>query len=265
MEDHQLIRRKQMMTLRRFSALIIAAMIAAPVVYGQSGSSDSEMSIEESYLQEAIEMMIIRETARADSREQKLISLEYIGNALERGSTNDEIRTTLEYLSLEGTTNRVREKGRLMNDYPEVRRQAAKYLGVVGTKEAKAALIRMCTSDIEPMVLQEAIKSLGSIGLNDNDDAIHAIVWVANKFNNSNAPDNLLALASVDALDRIAEKNKGIKDPSAFQLIIKIAEGPYATPVKERAKQTLVDFRKYSAQGAKQENDAQGTRQDADR
>jgi hypothetical protein len=250
-----------MMTLRRFTALIIAAMIVVPVVYGQSSSSDSEMSIEESYLQEAIEMMIIRETARADSWEQKLISLEYIGNALERGSTNDEIRTTLEYLSLEGTTNRVREKGRRANDYPEVRRQAAKYLGTVGTKEAKTALIRICTADIEPMVLQEAIKSLGSIGLSDNDDAVNAIVWVANKFNNTTAPDNLLALAAVDALDKIAAKNKGIKDPGAFQLLIKIAEGPYALPVRERAKQTLVDFRKYTAQSASQQNDNQSANQ----
>jgi HEAT repeat protein len=87
-----------------------------------------------------------------------LIALEYISGALERGSTNDEIRQTLEYLSLEGTTNRVREGGRLVNDYPDVRRQAARYLGTVGTREAKAALIRICTSDIEPMVLQEAVK-----------------------------------------------------------------------------------------------------------
>ena len=245
------------MTLRRFSALIIAAMIVVPAVSGQSGGSNSEMSIEESYLQEAIEMMIIRETSRADSREQKLIALEYINSALERGSTNDEIRTTLEYLSLEGTSNRVREKGRLMNDYPEVRRQAAKYLGTLGTKEAKTALIRICTSDNEPMVLQEAVKSLGSIGLSDNDDAVNAIVWVANRFNNTTAPDNLLALASVDALDKIAQKNKGIKDPGAIQLLIKIAEGPYTPPVKERAKQAIVDLRKYTAQGTRQQKEQQ--------
>jgi hypothetical protein len=251
-EDHQLIRRKQMMTLRRFSALIIAAMIAVTAV---SGQSDSEMSIEEAYLQEAIEMMIIRETSRSGSLEQKLMALEYIGNALERGSTNDEIRITLEYLSREGTINRVREKGRLVNDYPDVRRQAAKYLGIVGTREAKAALIRICTSDIEPMVLQEAINSLGSIGISDNEDAVSAIVWVANKFNNTNAPDNMLALAAISALDEIAKKNKGIKDPNAFLLLIKIAGGPYATPVKERAKQALIDFRKYTVQGSKQQND----------
>jgi hypothetical protein len=53
-------------------------------------------------------------------------------------------------------------------------------------------------------------------------------------------------------LDKIAQKNKGIKDPGALMLLIKISVGPYATPVKERAKQALVDFHKYTAQASKQ-------------
>ena len=240
------------MMLKKISILIIVAMIAASVVTAQSNSSDSDTTIEEAYLQEAIEMMIIRETARTDSREQKLIALEYIGSALERGSTNDDIRSTLEFLSLEGTLNQVKEKGRLMNDYPEVRRAAAKHLGTLGTPAAKTALIRICTTEAEPMVLQEAIKSLGMIGSNDNEDSVSAIVWVANRFNYYTAPDNLLALAAVDSLDKIAQRNGGIKDPTAVQLLIRIAEGSYAPPVRERAKQALKDLRKYTAQGKKQ-------------
>jgi len=244
-----------MLILRRFSILIIAALIAVPAVFGQSGGSGSEMSVEEAYMQEAIEMMIIRETSRSNSREQKMIALEYIGHALERGTTNDEIRQTLEFLSMEGTMNRVREGGRLMNDYPEVRRMAAKHLGTVGTPEAKAALIRICTTENEPMVLQEAVKSLGTIGTNDNDEAVNAIVWIANRFNNTTAPDNLLALSAVDALDKIAQKNGGFKDPGAIQLLIRISEGPYALPVKERAKQALIDLRRYTAQGMRDERE----------
>ena len=66
-----------MLTVRRLTTLIIAALIVIPAVTGQSDKSNSEMSVEEAYLQEAIEMMIIRETSRADSREQKLIALDY--------------------------------------------------------------------------------------------------------------------------------------------------------------------------------------------
>ena len=241
------------MKLVRFMALALVALIAIPAVMGQSGSSSSEMTVEEAYLQEAIEMMIIRETSRSDSREQKLIALEYIGYAIDRGNTSDEIRFTLEYLSMEGTQNRVREKGRLMNDYPEVRRAAAKHLGTMGTQEAKTALIRICTTEAEPMVLQEAVKSLGLISTDNDDDAVSAIVWIANRFNNTTAPDNLLALATIESLDKIASRNKGLRDPTAVQLLIRIAEGPYASPVKERAKQAIIDLRKYAASSQREQ------------
>ena len=237
-----------------FSVLILSTLIAVPSVMGQSGST-SEMTVEEAYLQEAIEMMIIRETSRADSREQKLIALEYIGFALERGNTNDELRVILESLSMEGTQNRVRERGRLMNDFPEVRRQAARHLGTLGTAEAKSALIRICTTENEPMVLQEAVKSLGLISTNDDNDSVAAIVWITNRFNNTTAPDNLLALAAVEALDRIAARNRGIRDPTAIQLLIRIAEGSYAPPVRERARQAIIDLRKYTASGAREERE----------
>jgi HEAT repeat protein len=233
-----------MMMLKRLSILMITALCAVSMVMGQS--SDSEMSIEESYLQEAIELMIIRETSRGDSREQKLLALEYIGDALERGSTNEELRTTLEYLSLEGTQNRVTQGGRLTNNYPEVRRQAARYLGTVGTKEAKDALIRVCTSDNEPMVLQEVIKSLGTIGINENDDAVGAIVWVVNKFNSGDNPDQLLAIAAIDTLEKLAKKYRKV-DGATIQVIARIAEGPYYRVVQDRAKQALVNLRRYAA------------------
>ena len=237
------------MIFKRLFILFTVALFAVPVVMGQAANSSREMTVEEAYMQEAMEMMVIRETSRVSSREQKLIALEYIGNVLDRGNTNEEIRLTLEYLSLEGTQNKVRERGRLMNDYPEVRREAARYLGILGTPEAKTALIRICTIEAEPMVLQEAIKSLGAIGLNDNDETVNAIVWVADKFNNTTAPDNLLALSAIDALDKIAAKNNGLTNPNVYSLLIRISEGSYAQPVRERAKQALIDFRKYMLQG----------------
>jgi hypothetical protein len=236
--------------LRRFSILIITALFAVSTAMGQS--NDSEMSIEESYLQEAIELMIIRETSRSDSREQKMLSLEYIGDALQRGSTNDELRTTLEYLSVEGTQNRVTQGGRLMNNFPDVRRQAAKHLGTVGTKEAKDALIKMCNSDNEPMVLQEAIKSLGTIGINENDDAVSAIVWVVNKFNSGDNPDQLLAIAAIDTLEKLARKYRKV-DANTIQVIAKIAEGPYYSAVRDMAKQSLVNLRRYAAAAQQQQ------------
>ncbi|GHV96678.1 hypothetical protein AGMMS50293_29980 [Spirochaetia bacterium] len=238
-----------MLTCKRLSVLVVAALVAVSAAVGQNSNSNNnrEMSVEESYLQESIELMVIRETSRADSRDQKMVALEYIGEAIDRGNTSDDIRQALEYLAMEGVMNKARENGRLVNNFPDVRRQAAKYLGSLGTEEAKNTLIKICAADNEPMVLQEAVKSLGDIGLNDNDETVNAIAWIVTRFDVLN-PDNLLALSAVDAFSKIAEKNNGIKDPNAVRLLIRISEGPYIRPVQERAKQVLMDLRKYSAQ-----------------
>jgi HEAT repeat protein len=234
----------------RFSAIIIAALIAIPAGYGQSQNSDSEMSVEESYLQEAVDLMIVRETSKQDSQEQKLIALAFIGDLIDQGNTSDELRLALERLSLEGTNVQARERGRLKNDYPEVRRQAARLLGSFNTDEAKIALLRVCVSDNEPLVLQEAVRSLGQIGIDKDGEAIGTIVWVTNKFNNTIAPDNLLAIAAIDAISKIARANNGVRE-DAFNLLIKISEGAYSPPVKEKARHTIMDIRNLISNNAK--------------
>jgi len=230
-----------MFSLKRFSVLIVTALFAASLAMGQS--SGKEMTPEEYYMQESITLMIIRETSRADSMDQKMVALEYISQALNGGSTNDEFRQALESLALEGTAIQSRENGRLMNNFPLVRRQAARYLGQVGTEEAKNSLLRICLAENEPMVLQEAVKSLGNIGLNDNDETVATITWIVKRFDVLN-PDNLLALSAVDAFEKIAKKNGGLKNPDAIRLLLSISEGPYyIKPVQDRAKQLISDLR----------------------
>jgi len=144
--------------MKRFFLLSLIALIPVILAMGQS-----EMSVEESYLQESIENMIIREQSRGGTRESKMIALTYIGDAIDRGNKGEEIRQALEYMGLEGLLNRDREGGRLTNNYPDIRRECARYLGKMRTPEAKDILLKMIYHDTEPMVLQEAIKSLGAV------------------------------------------------------------------------------------------------------
>jgi len=232
-----------MFSFNRLFVLLIMSVFAVSTVIAQSNSG-SEMSVEESYLQNTMELMIIRETARATNRESKLIALDYIGDAIERGNTSDDIRQTLEFLSREGRRTVARENGRVMNNFPDVRRQAARYLGQIGTEEARDALLEICQFENEPMVLQEAIKSLGDIGLNDNNETIANIAWVMRRFDTLN-PDNLMAIATIDAFEKIARKNGGISSPEAIQTLIRISEGQYIRPVQERARQLIAELRSY--------------------
>jgi HEAT repeat protein len=241
--DNNQLRRINMFSFKRFFILLVTAVIIISTAAAQNNSR-REMSVEESYLQESIEIMIIRETARAYSREQKLIALEYIGDALNRGNTNDEIRQTLEYLSREGRASSARENGRLVNNFPDVRRKSAKFLGQIGTETARKTLIEVIQFENEPMVLQEAIKSLGDIGSNENNETVIIISWVMDRYNNLN-PDNLMALATIDTFEKIARKNNGINSPEAVRTLLNISQGQYVPAVRERARQLIAELRTY--------------------
>jgi hypothetical protein len=235
-----------MLILKRILLLGAAFAVLPVMAFAQTrpgvASGNQEMTVEQSYLQESVELMIIREQSRTENRDMKLVALEYIGDAINRGSKNDEIRATLEYLSLEGILNKTHENGRVVNNFPDVRTKAATYLGQLGTPEAKNTLIKMVAMDNEPMVLTEAIKSLGKIGINDNDETVKVISWTVNRFDTLH-PDNLLALSAIEAFEKLSE-NGGIKDPNIIQTLIRISEGRYIRPVQDRAKAVLEDMRR---------------------
>ncbi|MDR1287105.1 MAG: HEAT repeat domain-containing protein [Treponema sp.] len=235
------------MLKKKTAVFCVMILSAAALVTGQQSSGDQEMSVEESYLQESVELMVIREASQAGTRDQKMVALNYIGEAIGRGNRGEEIRQALEYLSMEGVMNKARENNRIVNNFPDVRRQAAKYLGELGSPEAKNTLVRIIAADTEPMVLQEAVKSLAKIGINDNDETLNAIAWTFTRFDVTN-PDNLLALSTVDAILTLAEKSGGIKDPNAIRTLIKISDGPYIKPVQEKARYAINELRKYNAQ-----------------
>ena len=233
-----------MFSIKRFSILFLVTLVAVSAAFAQSSGSDNkrEMTVEESYMQEMIELMVIRETSRAETLDQKMLALQYIGEAMERGNKSDEIRQTLEYLSMEGVMNQARENGRLVNKFPMARREAARYLSQLGTKEAEAALISICRYEPEPMVIQEAIKGLGDNASEDSAKALEAIVWIVSRFHALN-PDNMMALAAIEAISKIGEKNS-IRDPGVASLLLRIADGPYIRPVQNKARQVLGEMRR---------------------
>jgi len=138
----------------------------------------------------------------------------------------------------------MRENGRIVNNFPEIRRSAARYLGQIGTEEARKNLIEILQYDNEPMVIQEAIKSLGDIGTNENNETIGQIAWVMRRFDTLN-PDNIMAVSVIDAFEKIAKKNGGLTSTDAVATLIRIAEGHYITPVRERARQLIAALRSY--------------------
>jgi hypothetical protein len=225
----------------KWPAAFSPLFLAAALVSGQNSGSGREMSVEESYLQESNEIKIIREQIRSNSEEQKLLALEFIRDAIDRGNDGEDIRGSLEYLATEGTVVITRENGRLINNHPLVRKQAVEYLGDLGTPEAKDTLIRIIRADNESMVLAEAFKSLAKIGINENDQTVNEITTVVRRYNAlaSSKPDEYLVYMALEAYEQLAAASGGIGDQYTLGVIADIMVGPYQKTVRDRAREVL--------------------------
>lgn len=237
-----------MVSVKPLIATLVLGFVAVSAAMGQNSNSGREMSVEEYYLQESNEIKIIREQARGDTEEQKLLALEFIMDAVKRGNDGEEIRASLEYLATEGTVVMSRTNGRITNNYPLVRKQAVEYLGELGTPEAKDTLIKIIKADGESMVLAEAFKSLGKIGINEKDEAANAISTVIRHFN-ATMPDDYLAYTALEAYERLAESG-GIKDQYTMGAISDIMVGNYPKTVQNRARDLLTKLVRGSSQAS---------------
>ncbi len=228
-------------------AIAVAAVLLAGAAFaGSAQQTDSsstgsgkEITIEELFLK-SVEFQIIREKAFADDYDLKMSALDDVEKKLADGSyaANDQqVQFVLEYLAFEGTTHTTRENGRLINNFPEVRRRAASMLGRLGTDAAKDALIRVLLIDDEPTVKAEAAYGLGLIGKNPDDQVVQALAFAYNQ-EDPTKPDNNLGYALCLAVEKLAQKAP-IKNPAAYQMLVKIAGGNYLRTVKNKALQVL--------------------------
>ena len=209
-----------------------------------SQPTQKEITIEELFLQ-SVEFQILREKAFSDDYDMKMNALDDLDKKVSDGSfkgQDQQVEFVLEYLALEGSARTTREGGRLVNNFPEVRRRAANLLGRVGTDDAKNALVRVLLIDEEPVVKAEAAYALGVIGKNDNNEVVQALSYTYLKEDPSK-PDNNFGYALCLAIEKLAKKSGGIKDPAAYQMLVRIAGGNYLRTVKMKALQVLDELK----------------------
>ena len=240
--------------MKKIVFLIIIAMISSSLfAQAQKKQTSSETTVEQIYLSTSIEVAIATELAAADTREQKFIALDTIGQMVSDGKIkqdDQQINNVLTNLAGEGTFVTVREGSRKINDFPEVRARAAEILGELGGEKSKNTLIDITVKENEPFVLAQIVYSLGVIGLNDNNESLIAIARVL-EANSKRAPlpDDNLAVASLLAIEKIAAKNNGFPaepDPKyLYRAIIEVQQGNYSTNVRKWAANLITKLRQY--------------------
>ena len=201
---------------------------------GSKKSTDDEslMTVEEAYLN-SIEGVIIKEMVASDGRDSKLVALQYIQDAIDKGKISADVERALDSLATIGLSTVVYENGRQLNNYPDIRMKACELLGKVGTKEAMKTLVRVMYAENEPSVVSSAVHSLGELGFNDGDEAVEMVNWINRKFDVIN-PTSSLALEILITYEKLIPK-VGDKKP-VVEGIMRIASNySYVTPVREKA------------------------------
>jgi hypothetical protein len=216
------------MKFSKTAAICLILCLAAANISAQR----TEVTVEQEYLS-TVEDVIIKELAIAEDRDSKLVSLQYLETAIESGRSSPDMLAALDLLAGEGVFSQSRTNGRLANNYPDIRAKACDLLGKMKTEESKDTLLKVALADNEPMVTTSAIRALGDIGINDNNEVVEAIAWAQKKYAVLN-PTSSMALEILVAYEKLAPS---VKDTSSMiQSISSIATNyNYVTPVRTKA------------------------------
>ena len=215
--------------------LFATALLALnAIIFAQS--KESETNVENEYLTD-VDGDIIMSLATSDELDNKLVALQYLQNAIEEGNTSDLVIKALDQLAGEGITSQTRTAGRISNNFPEVRRQACLLLAKVPTEHSKNTLVNIAIADNEPMVIAAAVQSLGTIGINDNDETVEAIAY-ANKRNQVLNPTSSLAMEVLCAYEKLADSTQN-KKTLLNSISMISSDYRYVTPVRQKAYKLL--------------------------
>ncbi|MFW6208975.1 MAG: HEAT repeat domain-containing protein, partial [Spirochaetota bacterium] len=163
----------------------------------------------------------------------------------EVASGDPEATYILDRLSSEGIGVQIREAGRLINNFPEVRRKAAELLGKMGGEAAKDTLINVLISDDEPMVLAEAVYALGEMDAENTNNQITQAISFSILNQDIMTPDQNFAYAALLSIEKLAERNGGLNDPSIYRALIRMSQGNYIRTVQQKAQEVMRQLMTY--------------------
>ncbi len=217
-------------------AILAGLSVFTGVAFAQTTMSKSETTVENEYLSN-VEDVIISELSSSEDYDNKLVALQYLESAIEDGRSSPEMSLALEQLSSEGVSYQARTNGRVVNNFPDIRAKACDLLSKIPTTESKNTLVKVIDTDNEPMVLTAAARSLGEIGMNDNNEVVIALAKAQTK-NAVLNPTSSLAFEILVAFEKLAP----VTDDKSYMLqsLTAIASNHnYVRPVRLKALDVL--------------------------
>lgn len=151
----------------------------------------------------------------------------------ERYSEDDKkLIELVDFLMGEGSIRKQFENGRIINDFPEIRRKSVKVMARIGGTDAKFSLLNALNTESHSSVKAEICLALAEPNISDDSgDILRALSYM---YRTTNRPDQNLVAALIDAVKNIARGNP-MSYSEAIYLLSEIQHGNYNKDIRIRA------------------------------
>jgi len=126
---------------------------------------------------------------------------------------------------------------KVINDFPDLRAEAAAALGEIGSAASRWTLIHVVQAEQDPYALSAEITALGRLGFDGDGSSVRTITGAFVRAGAS-PPNYRVAAATVEALNGIAASS-GSMSQQAMETLFAISRGPYPEQIRSAALETL--------------------------
>ncbi len=228
---------------RRIFTLTVTIFVILFAVAMTATADERPMTVEELYLEDDPGIRVLRAQALSSQRVHKELAVDTLTQLVEDGriGPDDSAHVALlRLLATDGSSYQVRTGGRMIYNFPDVRRDAVALLGEVGGDQARNVIREVLRFEREPMVLSQAVHAVGNVGLDGRTDIARDIARVMIRENARENPDLNLVFTTLRVIENIAaESTEGLADDALIENLVQISTGRYNGIVREQARSTL--------------------------
>ena len=206
-----------------------------------SGSSGiGKWHFNESEYLKNMDYLYLREMIRSGSADDKLKAVKEIGNRIAADGADKGERYLLHLLHTALTEGNMRLSLNTSSagDYPAVRREAARLIGLYGTFESIELLTAVLTEEKQYDVSAAIINALGALGSDYNYLPQWSIYNKVIKDNNGSAYE-MLAQAAIEAAGKIIEYSGITGAGYGYRTLMEIYRGNYSSGIRKKAGEVL--------------------------
>lgn len=204
----------------KYIMLILPVLFLAVLPgYSQDSVEQNLMKSRESGIEYYIKLMY------EGSHENKLLAAKKLTGLKPETS---EALDALIYGLQQGTIFVIKEKGKVVNDFWDVRAQSAIALGEIGNPEALPQLYMALRYDPDNYVRSQVAIAIGKIG---KPESIHELARTI-KTSSPAGPDDMVIRACIEAIGKIGDKE-------GFVPLVEVIRGKYSRSVKLAAREAL--------------------------